>query len=223
MPGFISRLYYLPVAILACLDPWAAVVAQPAPGPGGKQTTTDWPCPQRKVVKLTATDLQWQGAAVETIKGWRDDRDAAVLVTQLASRRVPIEDAVKALKSFAEKVPAADRNARLTLVFVGLLETVNDYRASVITGIERFNRRQKLRSDEIETEGQKLNELERAAAKDPKAQDEYKKALELFDWNTRVFEDRRQNLPLACEIPPAIDGRAFDLVREIQALMGQPG
>ncbi len=190
---------------------------------GGQQNAADWPCPQRKVVKLSASDLQWQGADPATIKGWRDDADVAALVRTLASRRTPLEDAVKALKAYGEKVPAADRPAKLAAVFAGLLETVNEYRSAVISGIERFNKRQKVRALEIEQEGSKLAELQKEADKDPKAKPDHDKALELYDWNTRVFEERRQNLPLACEIPPSIDGRTFDLVREINALLGQPG
>jgi hypothetical protein len=190
---------------------------------GGKQDSTDWPCPQRKVTKLAASDLQWQGAAPDTIKNWRDDTAVAGIVKVLASRRTPADEAVKALNTYVETVPTADRDAKLAAVFSGLLETVNEYRSSVIDGIERFNKRQKARSSEIEAEGAKLSELQKAAEKDEKAKAEYEKALETYDWNTRVFEERRQNLPLACEIPPTIDGRTFELVREMQALIKQPG
>jgi hypothetical protein len=198
------------------------LLASPAFAVGGKQDSTDWPCPQRKVLKLGASDLQWQGPSTEALR-WRDDSEAANLVKVLASRRTPIEDAVKALKAFADKTPAAERNAKLTLVFAGLLESVNGYRTSVIEGIERFNKRQKVRATEIEEEGSKLADLEKKAAADEKLKPDYQKAVELYEWNTRVFEERRQNLPLACEIPPAIDGRTFEIVREIQGLMGQPG
>ncbi len=190
---------------------------------GGKQDGTDWPCPQRKVSALGASDLQWQGPAIDTAKNWRDDASVVGLVKILSSRRVPLDDAIKSLKTFAAAVPVGERNAKLTAAFTGLLETVNEYRSSVILGIERFNKRQKLRSGEIEAEGAKLSDLQKIAEKDDKATADYEKALELYDWNTRVFEERRQNLPLACEIPPAIDGRTFDLVRELQSLMGQPG
>jgi hypothetical protein len=214
-----TRMWALPVLAtvsLSCLPSYVHAV-------GGQQGATDWPCPQRKVVKLSASDLQWQGADPATIKGWRDDADVAGVVRILASRRTPAEEAVKALKAYAEKVPAADRPAKLAAVFTGLLETVNEYRSAVISGIERFNKRQKVRASEIEQEGSKLTELQKEAEKDPKAKADYDKAVELYDWNTRVFEERRQNLPLACEIPPAIDGRTFDLVREINALIGPPG
>lgn len=219
MKGTSMRALRLPLVLAAALVALSSGVF----AVGGQQTGTDWPCPQRKVAKLGASDLQWQGAPVEGVKGWREDREIAKLVEVLASRRTPVDGAIQSLKTFATALPAGERAGKLTLVFAGLLETVNDYRSSVITGIERFNRRQKLRSAEIEQEGQKLAELQKAADKDPAAKAEYEKALELYDWNTRVFEERRQNLPLACEIPPAIDGRIFDVVREIQGLMGQPG
>ena len=216
-------------AFLMTIAATAAAIAFPvatAGAVGGKTDSTDWPCPQRKVTTLGPTELQWQGAAPDTVKGWRQSDDVAAVVRVLASRRTPQDEAVKALKSYAEKVPAAERGAKLTLVFAGLLETVNEYRVSIINGIERFNKRQKSRSSEIEEEGAKLAALQKKAEADPKDEKsnaDYQKALELYDWNTRVFEERRQNLPLACEIPPSIDGRTFELVREIQALMGPPG
>jgi hypothetical protein len=194
---------------------------------GGKQEGGgDWPCPQRKVTSLGASDLQWDGAPIETGKAWRQDSDVAGLVKQLANRRVAQDDAVKSLKAYAEKVAPAERPAKLAVVFAGLLETVNEYRSSVISGIERFNKRQRSRATEIEEEGTKLNDLQKKAEADPKdekANGDYQKALELYEWNTRVFEERRTNLPLACEIPPAIDSRVFEIVREIRLLMGQPG
>ena len=111
-------------------------------------------------------------------------------------------------------------------MFSGLLETVNDYRLSVINGIERFNKRQRARATEIEDEGLKLAGLQKkaeSAPNDQAAKAEYDKATELYEWNTRVFEERRQNLPLACEIPPAIDSRMFEIVREMKQLLGQAG
>jgi hypothetical protein len=195
--------------------------AAPATAAGPDHGGPDWPCPQRKVVKLGAQDLQWSGADPDTIKGWREDAAVSSLVKQVTSRRVPLADAVEAIKSFAEKTPADARKDKLTALFAGVFTLVNEERVSVINGIERYNRRQRSRAQEIQSEGAQLNELERKAKTDPKLQPEYEKALELYEWNTRVFEERRQNMPLACEIPPAIDGRTFDLVRAIQTHMPQ--
>jgi len=195
--------------------------APDAAATGYQKGTSDWPCPQRKVDKLGASELQWEGPAIEGVKGWREDGTVNALISALANRRVPVPEAVKALKAYSDGLPAAERLQKLTLVFAGLLDTVNQYRSSIITGIERFDKRQKGRAAEIEAEGLKLSELEKkaeAGGEDAKA--EYAKAQELYDWNARVFEERRQNLPLACEIPPAIDARMFDIVREMKVIMG---
>lgn len=185
---------------------------------GGAPGSPDWPCPQRKVTKLSPSDLQWEGE-LPSVQGWRQDSEINKLIETMASRRIPLEEATKALKDYAAKLPAGERKSKLTIVFGALLETVNVYRSSVIDGIERFNRRQKGRAKEIEEEGLKLNELQKSIGTDPAKQAEYEKAVELYDWNVRVFEERRQNLPIACEIPPAIDGRTFELGREIRELI----
>jgi hypothetical protein len=200
----------------------AGPAALPANAAGGPPGSPDWPCPQRKVAKLSPSDLQWEGELPD-IKGWRQDRDINKLVELLASRRVPLDEATAALKAYAAKAPSAERKAKLTIVFGGLLETVNTYRSSVISGIERFNRRQKGRAKEIEEEGLKINELQKQAGTNAMLRAEADKAVELYDWNVRVFEERRLNLPIACEIPPAIDGRTFELGREIRELLKAAG
>lgn len=208
----------------------ALIAALPASVPGGgpayagpPSSGPDWPCPQRKVLQLSASDLQWEGDITEAATGWRQQPGLTKLVERVASRRVSKDDAVAAIKADIDAVPPADRKARLTRIFAGLLETVNLYRGSVIDGIERFTRRQRSRAEEIEREGLTLAELRKAAETDPAKRDAYEKANELYDWNVRVFEERRQNLPVACDIPPAIDGRTFEIVRELRAMVKAAG
>lgn len=212
----------LAVGMLVALVTAAAVMPGSVMAVGGAQKGSDWPCPQRKVLVLSASDLQWEGELGEASKTWRQDADIARLVELIASRRTALADASAALKAYVAQIKPAERQGKLTLVFAGLLETVNGYRASVINGIERFNRRQKARSSEIEQEGLQLSEMQKKIGSDQKVAAEYTKALELYDWNVRVFEERRQNLPIACDIPPAIDGRTFEITREIRQLM-KPG
>jgi hypothetical protein len=203
------------VAVMLAIAVASPAVAQPSSGP-------DWPCPQRKVVKLSASDLQWEGE-IGDIAGWRQDRAVNQLVEKLASRRTALDEAMAALDAYAGGLAPAERTAKLTVVFGALLETVNLYRGSVIDGIERFNRRQRGRAREIEAEGLRVAELRRQAAADPAKQAVYDKAVEAYDWDVRVFEDRRQNIPIACDIPPAIDGRTFELARKLRALVKPAG
>jgi hypothetical protein len=54
---------------------------------------------------------------------------------------------------------------------------------------------------------------------DETAKAELKAAEDRYNWDTRFFAERQESLPYACEIPVQIEQRAFDLAREIRALM----
>ena len=178
----------------------------------------DWPCVQHKVPKLTSAQV-WDGPPVDDLEGWQEDEEVRRLVAVLASRRVPVEEAVKALDAYAAKVPEAERNEKMKLLFAGLLETVNRTRSSVMSGIETFQRRQRARAEELERQGLAIARLQERAETDENAKAELAKAEELYYWDSRVFQERQQSLPLACEIPVLIDQRVFDLGREIRKHM----
>lgn len=194
------------------------IAGLPAPTHAASESTTaDWPCVQRKVPMLSAAQM-WDGPAVDGVKA--DDAEVRKVVTALASRRIPVDEAVGALKAFAGKLPPAEKDAKLTAVFAGLLSTTNTQRSGVLAGIERFQQRQRLRSAEIEREGERLASLkQKTAANDTKAHDDLKQAQELFDWNVRVFQERQSSMPIACEIPVLMEERLFEMAREIRALM----
>lgn len=181
-----------------------------------ESTTADWPCVQRKVPTLSAAQM-WDGPNVEGVR--QDDAQIRKLVSTLASRRVPMQEAVAALKEFAGKLPAGEKDARLAAVFAGLLATVNTQRTGVLAGIERFQQRQRQRSAEIEREGERLSKLKEKQASDARAHDELKQAQELFDWNVRIFQERQSSMPIACEVPVLMEERLFEMAREIRALM----
>ena len=129
-----------------------------------------------------------------------------------------MEEAVKALDAYAASVPESERDEKMKLVFAGLLETVNRTRSSVMSGIERFQQRQRARAEELERQGLAIIKLRERAETDETAKAELAKAEELYQWDSRIFQER-QNVPLACEIPVLIDQRVFDLGREIRKHM----
>jgi hypothetical protein len=178
----------------------------------------DWPCVQRKVAMLSSAQM-WDGADVDDLTQWRDNEQITKLVAVLASRRVPIEQAAAAIAQFAAAQPPDQRDDALKLLFAGLLTTVNSDRAVVMSGIERFQRRQKARAAEIERQGAALRQLRERAANDDKARAELAAAQEQYNWDVRVFTERQQSLPLACEVPVLIEQRLFELGREIRARM----
>ena len=178
----------------------------------------DWPCVQRKVAMLSSAQM-WDGSDVDDLSQWRDNEQITKLVAVLASRRVPIEQAAAAIAQFAAAQPPDQRDDALKLLFAGLLTTVNSDRAVVMSGIERFQRRQKARAAEIERQGAALRQLRERAANDDKARADLAAAQEQYNWDVRVFTERQQSLPLACEVPVLIEQRLFELGREIRARM----
>jgi hypothetical protein len=193
--------------VLAALSAHAADPANP-----------DWPCVQRKVVTLTSVQM-WDGPPVDDLTSWRDDEELRKLVATLASRRVPLEEAAAAIARFAAAQPADAREQALKLLFAGLLGVINIDRAVVMSGIERFQQRQKGRAAEIERQGAVIRQLKERAASDETARAELAVAEERYNWDVRVFTERQQSLPLACEVPVLIEQRLFELGREIRSHM----
>jgi hypothetical protein len=180
----------------------------------------DWPCIQRKVAMLTSTQM-WDGPAVDDLTAWRDNEEMTKLIAVLVSRRVPLEQAAASIAQFATAQPQDKRDEALKLLFAGLLSTVNTDRATVMNGIERFQRRQRTRAAEIEKQGALLRQLKERAASDGKARAEFTAAEDKYNWDVRVFTERQQSLPFACEVPVVIEQRLFELAREIRAHMSE--
>lgn len=178
----------------------------------------DWPCVQRKVLTLTAAQM-WDGPDVEALTGWRDDAEMGRLIKVLVSRAETMENVTQTLGRWAKAQPDSSRDEKLKLLFAGVLKTVNDDRSVVISGIERFQRRQRQLAERIQAQGAALGTLRARAAADEKARAELKAAEDRYNWDTRFFAERQEALPYACEIPVQIEQRAFDLAREIRGLM----
>ena len=196
----------------------AGLLALAAPACAAAAANPDWPCVQRKVTTLTSAQM-WDGAPVDDLTQWRDNEEMTRLIAVLASRRVPLEQAAAAIARFAAAQPPERRDEALKLLFAGLLSVVNSDRAVVMQGIERFQQRQKARAAELERQGAALRQLRERAASDEKARGELAGAEEQYNWDARVFTERQQSLPLACEVPVLIEQRLFELGREIRARM----
>src|SRR5262245_60392086 len=161
----------------------------------------------------------WDGPDVDNLDQWRDNESIKKLIAVLASRRVTLEEAAAAIDRFAAAQAQDKRDDTLKLLFAGLLNAVNTDRAVVMSGIERFQQRQKARASEIERQGAAIRQLKEQAASDAKARSELIAAQDKYDWDVRVFSERQQSLPLACEVPVLIEQRLFELAREIRSKM----
>lgn len=206
-PAFVS-------VLLAC------ALASPA---AADKANPDWPCVWRKVVELNAATI-WDGPEVNAESGdWRSDDTIRKLSEFLVSRRIKIEDAEAAIKKYAEGLDAASRDKKLTDLFTAVLSRTNDERKTVISGIERFHKRQLGRAKEIEQAGGAVPPA--GAPQVAEAQSSSADPLKLTDaeekrqWEVRVFQERQQSIPIACEIPQLMDERAGAIARAIRAEM----
>jgi hypothetical protein len=195
---------------LSVLTPLAAVARD--------SQTPDWPCIQRKVEKLTSAQM-WDGSPVDDLETWQDDPEIKQVLPALVSRRVPVDEAASVIRRFAEAIAPEARDEKLKLLFAAVLATMNVERSSVVSGIERFQQRQRARAAELERQGLALKELRNKAATDSTSKAELAQAEERYNWDARVFSERQQSIPIACEIPVLFEQRMFDLGREIRSHM----
>lgn len=194
----------------------AAVVALYLAGPhqpwAADPRFPDWPCVQAKVPEISVVAV-WSGPSIDDVGDrWQDDPAVRDLVRRLAARRVPIEDAEKAIAEFVTgRTDEKERKARL--LFAGLFSVLNRERSDVMEGIERFTRKQREFADRILSEVSRLRELQGAGDADQK---DIKELAAQVEWNTRIFEERRKTTSYACEVPVIIEQRLFALSRAIQ-------
>jgi len=110
-----------------------------------------------------------------------------------------------------------EKQQKATRLFAALYATLNAQRDEIMSGIERFSRKQKAMAEDIRQKTQKIRQLQDSSNADPARNDEL--ASELV-WQTRIFEDRRKTTSYVCDVPVLIEKRLFDLANAIQGDIG---
>ena len=172
----------------------------------------DWPCQQLKVPGISIASV-WTGPSIETGDAAKPtDAKQAELVSRLAARRTPIEDARKLIADYVVGT-STERQEKAKTLFAALYSTLNAQRDEVMNGIERFSRKQKVAADDIRAEAQKLRDMQDGPNADPAQSEDLASRLA---WQTRIFEDRRKSTSYVCDVPVLIEKRVFDLGNAIQ-------
>ncbi|MGY8664358.1 hypothetical protein Q3C01_18700 [Bradyrhizobium sp. UFLA05-109] len=175
----------------------------------------DWPCTQAKVPEISLAAV-WAGPPLDDVQDkWKDNAKIGALVSRLAARKTPLDDAEKSVKEFLAS-SASDKTTNAKLLFAGLFDTLNAQRSSVMNGLERVSRKQREAADKVRDDTIELQRLQGATPRDDAKVDALSNQL---IWETRIFEDRRKVVRFVCEVPTAIDQRLFALGRVIQQEM----
>ena len=175
----------------------------------------DWPCQQLKVPGISIASV-WAGPPIDTTDTKPIDANEAELVSRLAARRTPMEDARKLIADYVVGTDAEKQEKAKTL-FAALYTTLNSQRDQVMNGIERFSHKQKAMAENIRAETQKMRELQdKAQEKATVDQAQSDELANQLTWQTRIFEDRRKSISYVCDVPVLIEKRLFDLGRALQ-------
>jgi hypothetical protein len=175
----------------------------------------DWPCQQLKVPGISIASV-WAGPTIDpTGTTTPIDATEADLVSRLAARRTPMEDARKLIANFVTGTKE-ERQDKAKTLFAALYSKLNAQRDQVMDGIERLSRKQKAMAEQIREETQKLRDM-RDKTNPDQAQDDA--LVSQLAWQTRIFEDRRKSTSYVCDVPVLIEKRLFDLGSAIQTAM----
>lgn len=172
-----------------------------------------WPCAQRKVGSISAGTI-WSGPDLAQGADWDQDSKLASLAQKLASRRTELSEAEQAIADFAKEA-GADKDKQLTKLFVGVLDIINDNRNKILHGIARYAAGQQHLAERLRDESDAISSAQDAPNLTFSA-NTTGKAKE-FEWDQRIFNERRQALSYVCETPTLLERRAFDIARRIQA------
>jgi len=192
------------VMAIALASPGQALAADPR--------YPDWPCNQIKVPEMSVAAV-WAGPPIDDVDSiWEQDPAVRNLVAQLAARRTPLEDAEKIISDTITGDPA-ERQRKAKLIFAALFKALNHERSEVMSGIERFSRKQREFADQVRSTILQLRELQNTPGHDQTKVDEL---ISRVEWDTRIFDERSKTIGYVCEVPVLIEQRLFALARAIQ-------
>src|ERR1043166_5238631 len=136
----------------------------------------DWPCVQAKVPEISLAAV-WAGPPLDDATDkWKNDTKVTALVSKLAARKTPLEEAKQAATEFLTG-SAAEKTETGKLLFAGLFETLNVQRTSVLNGLERVTRRQREAAEKIRSDTLALQALQDASPPDQPKIDELSNQL----------------------------------------------
>ena len=178
----------------------------------------NWPCIQRKVVKLSAGQM-WRGNPVdEKDLSWQQNKDVRELVTKILPRRVKLKETEKIIEDFANK-HNGNRQKQLEQSILGLLYETNKIRQEIISGIGKFSSRQKSLSKRIIENRNKINEFEKKDTEGTLTKEEDKEFAKLEqqqEWDIRIRDEREKSLEYVCESPVLLEQRLFALSQQLK-------
>ena len=174
----------------------------------------DWPCQQLKVPGISIASV-WTGPSIEAERHQADRCGDSR--TRRAAGRPPYPDGGRAETDRGLLAGTnEEKQQKAKTLFAALYSTLNAQRDEVMSGIERFSRKQKAMAEDIREETRKLRDMQDKPDAD---QAQIEELANQLAWQTRIFEDRRKSTSYVCDVPVLIEKRLFDLGSAIQGAL----
>ena len=137
------------------------------------------------------------------------------LATQLALRRVSIDEATRLVADFAKATPNAGADVYGT-IFHTVFDRISDRRSLIIRGITRYAHNQTAMADRIKANQAEMDKLTTSGSKDFDRMD---KLEEQIAWDERIYRDRGKSLTYVCETPVILEKRVYAIAKLLQQNM----
>jgi hypothetical protein len=179
----------------------------------GEDRTPDWPCEQTLVREIPAA-VVWSGPSIAELgNAWEQDEEIARLVERLISPGYDLEAADAEIADFSSKQDPKQKDNKLTLLFSGVIQMLNDERKKKLDGIMRYARGQAARANKLSEELDEMVQLQ----DDPSAaaQERFSVMQKEMEIKQRMFDEREGFIQHLCTRPRVVEERLGDLARSI--------
>jgi len=173
----------------------------------------DWPCEQILVPEVQPA-VVWAGPSIAGLEqAWEQDEEVAALVHRFTSPDYDMDAADGEIADFAARQAPAQKDQRLTLLFAGVIQTLNDLRRKEHQSIMRYASGQAARANRLSEDIDEMVRLQEdgsAAAQERLAL--MQKEMEL---KQRMFDDREVFMQHLCTRPIIVEQKLGVLARTI--------
>jgi hypothetical protein len=174
---------------------------------------SDWPCEQILVREVPAA-VVWAGPSITgREQSWEEDKEVKKLVEQFVSPYYDLDAADGVLGVFSSKLDPAQKDHKLTLLFAGVIQKLNEDRKKKLDGIMRYARGQAARADRLSEELDEMVQLQDDPS--PAAQERFALMEKEMEIKQRMFDEREAFIQHLCTRPMVVEERLGSLARSI--------
>lgn len=173
----------------------------------------DWPCDQIQVLEIPPA-VVWSGPPITGMEdAWERNDEVKSLVLKLAAPDYAMDAADGEIADFSGKQAAAQKDHKLTLLFAGIIKTLNERRRKELDGIIRYARGQTARAERLSDDLDEMVRLQDDPS--PSAKERLALMQKEMELKQRMFDERESFIQHLCGRPVVIEQKLGSLARTI--------